>query len=203
MSRSTGTSSAAAEVFTSPVDAPDPFDLDALRVDPNADLIAVQKQIARIAVRKPHYQEFFRTHPEPGFRFDTALIELKADRECFLLAPALRPELGDECRIVRLYTTLSQGGALFLWPVPLPGPDGRQNSWHQTAHHAAEEAKRAWTRIRANQEVGEYDIFLAGGNLPEPEWPSMTFQEILRKAFKDNLISSVDHPVVRKLRGLA
>ena len=202
---------AAAEPFPPPEDdtdhigAPDPFDLDALRLDPGADLVAVKKVIVRIGVRKPGPQEFVRTRPGPGYRLDTALIELKAERESYLLAPALRAELGDEARPVRLYTTISRGGVLFLWPIALPGPDGRQNPWHQSAHRAAELATREWVRLRASQEAGEYEIHAAAAvpPLPEPEWPDLSLKDMVKLAFSETLIDSVDHPVVRRLRGLA
>ena len=96
----------------------------------------------RVPVRKPGPQEFVRVHPDPGHRLDTALIELKEERETYLLAPALRAELGDEAKPTRLYTAISRAGALFLWPVALPGPDGRRNPWHDSAHRAAELATR-------------------------------------------------------------
>ena len=185
------------------LDAPGPFDLDALRLDPGADLVAVKKVIVRVGVRKPGPQEFVRTRPGPGYRLDTALIELKAERESYLLAPALRAELGDEARSVRLYTTISRGGVPFLWPVALPGPDGRQNPWHQSAHRAAELATREWVRLRASQEAGEYEIHAAAAPLPEPEWPELSLKEMVKLASSETLIDSVDHPVVRRLRGLA
>ena len=36
----------------------------------------------------------------------------------------------------------------------------------------------------------------------EPRWPTATFQEIIEIAFAGRLIDSVDHPVVKRLRGL-
>ena len=40
----------------------------------------------------------------------------------------------------------------------------------------------------------------AGVKLPEPEWPTdKTFNDILRIAFKDRLIETVDHPVIQRL----
>jgi hypothetical protein len=48
--------------------------------------------------------------------------------------------------------------------------------------------------------VGAYDVCVATGKLPEPEWPTdKTFNDILRIAFKDRLIETVDHPVVQRL----
>ena len=119
---------------TGRLDAPDPFDPASLRLDPGAELVAVKKVIVRVPVRKPGPQEFVRVHPDPGRRLDTALIELKEERETYLLAPGLRAELGDEAKPTRLYTAISRAGALFLWPVALPGPDGRRNPWHESAH---------------------------------------------------------------------
>jgi hypothetical protein len=37
--------------------------------------------------------------------------------------------------------------------------------------------------------------------LPEPNWPELPFKELLRVAFKDKYINSLDHPILRKLRG--
>jgi hypothetical protein len=36
----------------------------------------------------------------------------------------------------------------------------------------------------------------------EPVWPKMTFNEIFNTAFEDKCIDSLDHPVIRSLRGL-
>src|SRR3954447_7042767 len=188
---------------TTRLKAPDPFDPASLRLDPGAELVAVKKVIVRVPVRKPGPQEFVRVHPDPGRRLDTALIDLKEERETYLLAPGLRAELGDEAKPTRLYTAISRAGALFLWPVALPGPDGRQNPWHQSAHRAAELAIREWVRLRASQEAGEYEIHAAAAPLPEPEWPDLSLKEMVRLAFSETLIDSVDHPVVRRLRGLA
>ena len=37
--------------------------------------------------------------------------------------------------------------------------------------------------------------------IPDPDWPELSFAEIFRIAFKDRLINSLDHPVVKRLRG--
>jgi hypothetical protein len=50
---------------------------------------------------------------------------------------------------------------------------------------------------------GMYDTFEAVGELAEPEWPELTFAEVLRLCFKDRFIMSADHPAVRALRGEA
>ena len=47
-----------------------------------------------------------------------------------------------------------------------------------------------------------YEISEAiGPHPPEPEWPDLSFEAMYRIAFRDRLISSPDHPVLKRLRG--
>ena len=92
---------------------------------------------------------------------------------------------------------------MFLWPVKLPGPDGKENEWHRSAREAAEKASTAWLRIKANMPLGAYDLFEARGDLPDPEWPALPFREILRIGFKDRHVDRLDHPLVNRLQGQA
>lgn len=39
------------------------------------------------------------------------------------------------------------------------------------------------------------------GKLPEPDWPATGFEDILNIAFRGRFIDSIDHPVLRKIRG--
>jgi hypothetical protein len=50
-------------------------------------------------------------------------------------------------------------------------------------------------------ELGAYEISEAVGDLPDPEWPDLSLQELLKIAFKDAYIDRIDHPVVQRLRG--
>ena len=77
----------------------------------------------------------------------------------------------------------------------------KHNEWHRSAAEAAELAMHRWVRLSANMALGAYEIFEAIGNLPEPIWPELPFSEILRIAFRDRMIESLDHPVVQRLRG--
>jgi hypothetical protein len=45
--------------------------------------------------------------------------------------------------------------------------------------------------------------FVAQGEIPEPTWPDLTFEDILEIAFgKTHIIDSPDHPALRKLWGM-
>jgi hypothetical protein len=177
------------------------FSAEALRQDPKEELIGVKKVTTTVALRKPGKQEFFQTHRDPGFWLDTAILELTESREIFMVDPGLRAELGQEIKRVTLCTTMGRSGALFLWPIPLPDGTGKRNSWHESARQGAELARGTWVRVQANMAAGFYDVSLASASLSDPQWPAMSFDEILERAFKDAYIDSMDHPALRVLRG--
>jgi len=100
-----------------------------------------------------------------------------------------------------LFTTINRQGVLTLWPVRLPSEDGRHDEWNRSALEAAEMAQKRWIRVAANMGLGAYEVYEAVGNLPEPEWPNVGFQEVLRIGFKDRYIADLNHPVICRLQG--
>jgi hypothetical protein len=183
---------------------PDPFDPASLRLSQDFGAgLGVKKALLSVPVRKPANSWWVRVHPSEEYRLQTAVIELKEDRETYLVAPALWPDLAAEATFSprALFTAVNRQGVLFLWPIRLPGPDGRVDEWSRTAHEAAGLATKGWVRVAANMALGAYEVFQAGGQLGEPEWPQLPFRDLLRVAFKDRLIDALDHPVLRRLRG--
>jgi hypothetical protein len=185
------------------ITAPDPFDPAALRLDQSfADTGGVKKLLTTVPVRKPNRQDFVRVHPDPAYRLTpAAIIELKEDREVYLLTPAMASQLPGEFATATLFTTVNRQGVLHLWPVKLPGPDGKHNEWHRSAAEAAERAMKRWVRLTANLSLGAYEMFEATGDLAEPEWPDLPFVDILKIAFRDRIVDTADHPLVQRLRG--
>jgi hypothetical protein len=156
-----------------------------------------------VPVRKPDKAWFVRVHPAEEYALQTAVVELKEDRETYLVATQLWPDLAGEATFSprALFTAINRQGVLFLWPIRLPGADGKVDAWSQSALEAAQMARRGWVRVAANMALGAYDVFQATGELPEPEWPDTAFKELLKIAFKDRMITALDHPVLRRLRG--
>ena len=130
-----------------------------------------------------------------------AVIEVKEDREVYLATPDMARELPGEFGVATLYTAINRQGVVNIWPVRLPGADGKHNEWHRSAAEAAERAMVQWVRVTANMSLGAYEIFEAIGDIPEPSWPEVSFQELLRIAFRDRIVDSVQHPLVSRLRG--
>jgi hypothetical protein len=180
----------------------DPYDLSRLRITPEMlETTSVKKLLTTVPVRKPIDQDFVRVHPNPQYRETLAFIELKDDRETFIADLGAVPELQGECFFATLFTAISRTGTLFMWPVRAPAADGRTNDWHVSAATAAQYAMKSWVRIKANMSLRAYEIFEAESSILDPIWPELSFDSIYRIAFKDRVIRSLDHPVVKRLRG--
>jgi hypothetical protein len=179
-----------------------PFDPRKLRLSQRfGEGADVRRVLATVPVRKPHRQEFVRVHPDAAMRLDTALLEVKEERQTYLVNPALWPELPGETVPKTLYTAVTRQGVVVLWPVRLPDEAGRLDDWNTSAHEAAKCAESHWVRVAANMALGAYDIYEALSQFSDPVWPDLSFERLLEIGFRDRFIDSLDHPVVRRLRG--
>jgi hypothetical protein len=178
---------------------------EVLRIDQSVlSTGAAKKLLTTVPVRKPNKQDFVRVNPNPAYRLTVGLIELKDNRETFLVLPAVSQDLSEsEFFLATLYLTINRQKVLSVWPVKVPATDGRSNEWHASAAAAAERAMHNWIRLAANMSLGAYEISEAIANYGQPEWPNLSFMEILKIAFKNRLIESSDHAVIQQMRGLA
>ena len=163
-----------------------------------------KKLLTNIPVRKPGKEQWVRTVSDERRWRPWPLLELKEElAETYLVHSGMLHELAGEPTLVfaRLVLTITSQGVLFWWPIRLPGPDGRLNPWHESAQRAAETAKDHWVRIVANRSLGGYDVYTAQFQ-QEPQWPAESDDELIAVAFRGRMLTSVDHPVVLRLRGL-
>ena len=182
----------------------DPYDPANLRLDQSYLRDGgVKKLLTAIPVRKPNKQEFIRTHSDPNYRLSgVAIIELREDRETYLVAPQYAEELDPNWfHICNVYLTINRQQVVSLWPVKLPDPGGRMSGWHTSGVECAEKAMKHWIRVVPNMSLGAYEIHLAENVLTEPEWPDKPFHELLKIGFKGRVIQDQEHPVILRLRG--
>ena len=163
------------------------------------NLGGAKKLLTTVPVRKPNKQQFVRTKAETGFVIDVMLLEYGESKDTYLIEPDIQAYV--EANPTRLILSVDRADNIFIWPVKLPGEDGRQSNWHLSALEASELAKKKWIRVQANMSLGAYEIFEAQGELPEPNWPEEDFSDLLRIAFKNNIIDSADHIILRQLAG--
>ena len=181
---------------------PDPFNPTNLRLSQSfVETAGVKKLLTTIPVRKPGPQEFVRVHPSPDYRENFPIIELKDEREEYIVTASLVPELIGEFVIKTLYLAINRQGTLSFWSVRLPGPDGKDMNWWKSGREAAALAMKDWVRVKANMNLGAYDTFKAANVVSEPDWPTLGYWELIKIAFRDHLIDRIDHPVIKRLRG--
>jgi len=185
---------------------PDPFDLDALRIDPAFEETAgVRKILSTVPVRKPHDQEWFRVHPGETYRVNVSCIKLKDEGEFYLLTPHMAQSFEQEVIPVTLYTCVNTTGVVLLWPCRMVSADGRQNGWHSSAHEAAAAGMKQRIRVKANMGLGAYEFYHSNSPTAEldPIWPTETLSALVQLAFVKvgRYVSTPEHPVIKQLRG--
>jgi hypothetical protein len=161
-----------------------------------------KKLLTVVPVRRPSKEAWFRAHPDLNFRVKVKVIELKDIREVYLVTPDLWLDLDGESTFVPklLVPVITRQLALSIWPIRLPGPDGRIDEWNTSALEAAKIAVSKWVRLSPNMSLGAYDVMVGPDPQPEVVWPEYSFDEIINIAFRDKYIDSLDHPVIRQLR---
>jgi len=162
---------------------------------------AVKQKLVKVMVGKPNNQMFFRINDKEDYRTVTAVVVDKTERDTYLVEQNIEEEFAGQISYVTLYTGVTRQNGVFLWAIPLAGPNGKTNPWYETAHEAAQIAMTKWTRIQADMSVGCYAVFEALGNLSEPTWPEENFEQLVQIAFKDRYINTTDHPIIRRFRG--
>ncbi len=191
------------------VACPDPFDPANLKVAEPLSMVTAKRLLLTLPVRRPGKEAFVRVHPDPAYRLETNLIELKESgkskdsfrAEYHLVDPSLWADLTNEvCFGPRLLTlAVTRQNDLFLWVSRLVGRDGGQDGWITSDLEAIAKAEKQWVRVTPGSEG--YDVIPGTGITAEPQFPDMPFADMLRVAFKDKYIASWDHPVLQRLRG--
>lgn len=185
-------------------EAVDIFDPKRLRLSQDfAAELGVRKKLITVPVKKPPKEWWVQVHPSDDYHIETAVLELKEEREVYLVDPSLWQELSTESTFSprAIFTTINRQGVPFLWPIRMPGPDGKLDEWNRSAFAAAETARGRWVRVQANMSLGAYEVWEASAKLPDPQWPDQAFTDLLRTAFKDRYIADLQHPVLTRLRG--
>lgn len=177
------------------------IDLAALALPQNfAAMAPVKQAVMAVPIRKPGKQVWFSPHPDSAVRVCVAVLEDEMDREVYVVASPLHDQLeGEWVAKVLVPCVTTQGGPL-LWPIRLPDRDGKLDPWNTSALAIADQFAGRWLRLKSNRALGHYDAIAPVSVIPAPEWPT-DMAEITRLALKGRVIDSLDHPMLKKLRG--
>jgi hypothetical protein len=161
-----------------------------------------RKVVTLVRVGKAANQQFVRTRAGDEWRTECAIVHLAGDDRPYIVDPSVAHLVVHDMKHVQLRLGIDRQGNLFLWPIPLPPAEGSENLWNQSQRQIADLAETRWVRMMSNTAIGAYEALEAGGEIPEPTWPELTFAEILEIAFgHGHVIDDRDHPALRTLRG--
>jgi len=169
----------------------------------NPDALIEIKSVNRLGtveIRKPRPQEWFRTHLHPGMLKEIFVIRKDSSGEFYAVAPRLAQELAAEIREAFVIAGINHEGALFVWPILKPKEDTNAQIFDSDLEHVSL-SRSVWIRRRWDPGSRSYLVDEAASN-KEPQWPeSCILDEWLEKGFRGRFIDSVDHQLIRSLRG--
>jgi hypothetical protein len=182
----------------------DPFDPGTYKVSQTlAAAAGVKKHMTDLAVGPPNKAWWVRRHPDPEYSLSTWVIELKDEQETYLVLPPLWPSLVGEATFKpKLFVlAVTMQGKHFLWGVRRPADESKEpDKWMRAPLEAVRLAQERWVRITWNEVTRQHDVATCDSAV-EPEWPDLPFRELLKLGFKNYVIDTPDHPVLRRLRG--
>jgi hypothetical protein len=177
-------------------------DLEAIGRTAN-ELLATEKVLTTLELRKPRKDEWVRCHATIAAAAN--IYESSATRDTFLILPGALEAMENVIKHVRLTLTTNYSGELFIWPVPVP-LGNKPFKAHVSAHAAAEEAQKNWVRIAWNGNT--YEVTRRKNSSRQPEWGDTIHDasEMLRFCARTGgleVIETSGHPVVQELLGLS
>jgi hypothetical protein len=175
-----------------------------MRHDPNTSLVQTRKRLVTIPARKmPDKAWFVRTSTLTGHSGILPLYWDKGgDGHPFLIDEPVQDYFGDDVRNNYCVLSVTRQATFFLWCNPLEDPDGNWNSWHASAHDMKALAAKSWVRFKSNKQLGGYEVWDPRGEQPpDPEWPDISWNDIVRLAFRRHLVEVETHPLINRLMG--
>ncbi|MCP5428627.1 MAG: hypothetical protein H6966_10220 [Chromatiaceae bacterium] len=177
------------------------LDLASLALPQNfAELLAVNTEVTSVPVRKPGKQMWFAPHLDKKTWMNMAILKDETDGENYILAPNVRSSVPDDWSAKVLVPCITKQGTLMLWPIRLPGSDGKLDSWNQSALQIAMNYGGRWIRVSSNRESGAYEAVTPITEYEPPVWPD-DMPGLFQKALNGVVIDSIDHPILKRLRG--
>ncbi len=88
----------------------------------------------------------------------------------------------------------------FYFPLPVREPLKELDPWNKSALDAVENNQNKWIRLRSSKKSNQYQLIVDENTLP-PDWSEEDANYFLNKAFKDKIVDSIKHPIIKELLG--
>jgi len=139
--------------------------------------------------------ETSRPWKDRGFYF---VLEMKG-RDPYLVMPNIAKQKDEDTispRLIVRYVTMAGDEA--LWPIKLnPLDGGKGNAWNTSALNILKLAESGWIRIVSNLKSGHYRHQPSKKTLDvvPPQFTDRAFEDLINIAFKDRIVTTLDHEI--------
>jgi len=167
-------------------------------------------EIIQIKVDKPKKIHFFRAMPPPEERGYLQVYMVNGaelsnvPKNWYVVTTHLVKALGEYGKPIRkfaLVPTIDRDGNIRVWPHSLT-TTGQGESWFNSRQLVIATAIKKWVSFQANNIESNYKITEARDQSLEPKWPlDLKYEDLIHKAVGDHYVTSLNHPVIRSLRG--
>lgn len=155
---------------------------------------------ATFPLQKPPKNKFIRVHPSPDYRMSGVLTLTDNDTgQIKYVSPDLElpPFIESQTKVTDLFAAQMSDASFFIYPV-----HRSETTWYRAAKQAVKVAQDKWVAVVARRSANTYDLIEPEDTIPEPDWSVLPpFSEMVESAFDGHMITSLDHPFLRKLRG--
>ena len=177
-------------------------------------ILGTQGKISSIKVDKPTKDDWFMCGPEDDFAINLYLAEAPVvgslKKKSYLVngaSEATHQELLSTLTSVRfckcvMYCTST--GVYGIWPLKLFEGAGEQTDYHTSILEAHQDSQQGFIKMKWRGGRYEWISPRTPEIFKEPIFPAeQTMVEILNIAFRDSVITDMEHPVVMKADGRA
>jgi hypothetical protein len=153
-----------------------------------------------VECRKPPKGHFFtvRKEQDKSSWKDRAyffLLEMEG-RDPYIVAPAIaKQKEEDTIRPVLIVRYVTMAGDEGLWALKLDRQDQKSSPWNTSAMHILEFAESSWVRMmNAKKHYRHQKSHKTFEEVP-PQFTNRSFNELINIAFKDRVVTSLDHEI--------
>jgi hypothetical protein len=172
----------------------------------NPSLVSVERNedLTDASIHRPERDWYVQVKDDASWTLGpVATIENRDSRKTYILHPSIKPYVpANQVHDVRLYTAISDKGDVFLWPIKVGAQ--AKGAWASSAQAGVDAARKGWVKLAWNDALKKYDRFEPMDEMGEPLWPrNITFQMVLEFALRDAVITTLEHPEIRRLGRLS
>jgi len=153
-------------------------------------------------IAKPNRSKFVRAHPDESYRMSYVPTYKDEDTgDIYFVDPDLElpEEIASQIKTTDLYAAQAHDGTFFIWFI-----NHSDTSWYPSANRAVRASMTQWLRVVSRKSANIYDLYQPVQEIPEPDWTGLPpFQDMVENGFDECRITSINHPVIRKLQGFA